>query len=168
MGTGSWNGKRWSPSVYRRFRSGWITVNPNLRPSETTVSNTVEIARRLPSKVRNSRASVKLTTRWVVLYHRPLDSNQGVAKVVAPSRHTEFAGLQRQATIPFGIAPQGFRPVTKKLPIRYNFGTFEKRELRWFSVQATPVKPFSIFDRPLRKQGAAGSSPSTSTNHMHC
>jgi hypothetical protein len=34
----------------------------------------------------------------------------------------------------FGIAPQGFRPVTKKQPIRYNFGTFEKREFPWFSA----------------------------------
>src|SRR6516162_9047357 len=47
---------------------------------------------------------------------------------------------------------------------RYNFGTFEKRERRWFSVYATPAKAFSVFPNLLCKQGAAGSSPATSTN----
>jgi len=36
----------------------------------------------------------------------------------------------------------------------------------WFSVQATPAKAFSVFPNLLCKQGAAGSSPSTSTNYI--
>src|SRR6516164_3278984 len=36
----------------------------------------------------------------------------------------------------------------------------------WFSVQATPAKAFSVFPNLLCKQGAAGSSPATSTNYI--
>jgi hypothetical protein len=57
------------------------------------------------------------------------------------------------------------RPLIRIL--RYNFGTFEEREFRWVSLQATPAKAFSVFPNLLCKQGAAGSSPATSTNLFH-
>ena len=49
---------------------------------------------------------------------------------------------------------------------RYNFGTFEKPEFRWLSLYATPAKAVSVFPNLLCKQGAAGSSPATSTNYI--
>src|SRR5215469_13213608 len=61
--------------------------------------------------------------------------------------------------------PRGSRPLIR-IP-RYNFGTIKEREFRWAFVQAAPAKAFSVFPNLLCKQGAAGSSPATSTNLFH-
>src|SRR5215831_18215621 len=60
--------------------------------------------------------------------------------------------------------PRGSRPLIR-IP-RYNFGTIKEREFRWAFVQAAPAKAFSVFPNLLCKQGAAGSSPATSTNYI--
>jgi len=83
------------------------------------------------------------------------------AKRQACAEHAEVGCLARGTRRERERANALLRFVTHS---RYNFGTFEKRERRWFSVYATPAKAFSVFPNLLCKQGAAGSSPATSTN----
>ncbi len=62
------------------------------------------------------------------------------------TRHAKREGTGNCSLFSWALEDALLRFVTHS---RYNFGTFEKRERRWFSVYATPAKAFSVFPNLL-------------------